>query len=624
MRLDKDLKSSRLPDRRTSVTLLMIAPALVAGCKSHIIDRTDRGVYRLIEDRQQAALGATTNTNIGPESGQITDTGDMYDFTPHPTDPDVPEAFRKPRQDNRAAIETSSEPGAQATIQDPAFAPGEVSQNAEAEEDAPAPLTESIFTEEELPQVTVFGLRDALAYSVRHGREVQDAKEDLYLAALDLTLERHLWTPQFVASIQTEFADYGQVRDFDRAMTAVSDAAVSQRLPYGGEVTARIINTLMRDLGENTTSGESGNFILSADIPLLRGAGKVAYESRYQAERDLIYAVRIYERFRRSFLVAVAAEYFALQGLKMAIYNNYVAYQSRLADWERADFRNRLGQSRDVEEASRARSSFRTAEADLVSAKEQYASALDRFKISIGMPVITLLDVIDQDADEDAKMLDDLLPDIDIMTAVDTAIRLRLDLLNDADQVDDSKRGVLVAKNRILPDLDARGSATMATDPEHLNSMSYNTERTTWRGGIELRLDDRKRERNAYRASLIEMRKAERDYEQSVDTVRADVRRAVRRLEQQRKVRDIQVFNVEENQVRLDANRAQYDLGIKDNRDVVDAEKDLLDARNSLARAIAAYRNAILEFRRDTETLRVTDDGQWEQPESDNPNRTGP
>ncbi|MEK7756565.1 MAG: TolC family protein, partial [Planctomycetota bacterium] len=128
------------------------------------------------------------------------------------------------------------------------------------------------------------------------------------------------------------------------------------------------------------------------------------------------------------------------------------------------------------------------------------------------------------------------------------------------------------------------------------------------------------------RRSLIAMRKAERDFERSVDTVRADVRSAVRRVAQQEKLRTIQVLNVDENQLRMDAARAQYDLGKKDNRDVVDAETALLNARNSLARAVSAYRNAILEFRRDTETLRVTDEGRWERPEAEQPppNPTGP
>jgi len=634
MGLGKGVKSLRVLHRPTTAALLLTASFLGAGCQSYLIDRTDRGVYQVIEDRQKAALGETSNANIGPESGEITKPNEMYSFTPHPTELTIPESFRKPRPSDAApsepgAIETGQGPAlapgdrigtadaqAPAEGQNPAIAPGNPPQPAEEQDDTAALIPKSIFTEEEQSRVTLFGLSDSLAYSMRQAREVQDAKEALYLAALDLTLERHLWTPQFVASVQTEFADYGQVRDFDRAMAVVSDAAVTQRLPYGGEVTARVVNSLMRDLGVHTTSGESGNFILEANIPLFRGAGKVAYESRYEAERELIYAVRTYERFRRSFLVEVATDYFALQGLKMAITNFYVAYRSRQTDWEREDFKNRLGQSNDVFDAMRAQSSFRDAEADLVSAKEQYAFALDRFKIRIGMSVEAPLDVLDQDLDEDAKSLDDLLPDVDVATAVDVAVRLRLDLLNAADQVDDSRRGVLVAKNRILPDLNVTGSATLDTDPEHLNSTSYNTERTTWRGGVELRMDDRKAARNAYRASLIAARKAERDFERSADTVRAEVRSAVRRVVQQEKLRMIQVLNVSENQLRLDAARAQNELGRKDNRDVVEAESDLLDARNSLARAVSAYRNAILGFRRDTETLRVTDDGLWERPEA--------
>lgn len=625
MGLEKRRRTMEVVNRPTTVGFLLIALFPIAGCKSYLIDRTDRGVYRLIEDRQKAALGATSDANIGPESGETgarmapRTSNEMYSFTPHPTDPAIPEPFRKPRQSHSTETAVPSEPGERATDQKPAPAPGAPAQPAANHEDTSAPLSESIFTEEERSQVTVFGLCDALAYSIRHAREVQDAKEALYLAALDLTLERHLWTPQFVTSIQTEFADYGQVREFDRAMSAVSNTAITQRLPYGGEVTARVINSLMRDLGVHATSAETGNFILEASIPLFRGAGKVAYESRYEAERELIYAVRTYERFRRSFLVEVAAEYFNLQGLKASITNSYQAYQTRGKDWEKADFKNRLGQSKDIFEAARVQDSFRDAEADLVSAKEQYASALDRFKISIGMPVESLLDVLDQDADEEAEALDDLLPDVEVATAVDVAIRYRLDLLNAADRVDDARRGVVVAKNRILPDLDASGSVTLDTDPERLNSASYNTERTTWRGGVELRLDDRKTERNAYRGSLIAMRKAERDYERSVDTVRADVRRALRQFEQQEKLREIQTLRVAENELRLEAARAQYDLGKKDNRDVVDSETALLGARNRLARAVADYRNAILEFRRDTETLRVTDDGRWERPEASEP-----
>ncbi|MCH7632776.1 MAG: TolC family protein, partial [Planctomycetes bacterium] len=113
------------------------------------------------------------------------------------------------------------------------------------------------------------------------------------------------------------------------------------------------------------------------------------------------------------------------------------------------------------------------------------------------------------------------------------------------------------------------------------------------------------------RASLVRTRRAERDHDRTVDVVRADVRRALRRITVQQKLRAIQETQVEENELRLEAARAQFDLGQISNRDVVDAEEALLDARNGLASAISSYRSAILEFRRDTGTLRVTDDGQW-------------
>lgn len=654
-------ESCKFAWRMRTSRILLLALVLGAGCQTKIINSTDKQVYQVIAERQRDALGATTNVDIGEETGVIGAADQMYDFAPHPTTLEIPAEFKpkatsapshqgaaqkQVQQDNEAGSETlksgdsetrihaqtdpsvdeeptsrpsNPSPGSQAGTpsNQPDTLPGEAASPPVAgapgsNTDAPPDmLSPDIFTPEQRPNVQTFGLAEALEYAQRHGREVQDAKELLYLEALDLTLERHLWTPQWVAGIQSEFADYGQIRDFDRAMTAVADVAVAQKLPYGGDVTARMVGTLMRDLGAHTTSGESGNFILEANIPLFRGAGRVAYESRYQAERDLIYAVRTYERFRRAFIVDVASEYFNIQLLKSAVANTYKSYENRYLDWEKADFTNRVGQSKSIFEAPRALSSFRQAESALVRAKEAYEASLDRFKIFIGMPVPDLLDVQDQEKDAAAQALDALLPEVAIAEAVEVALRYRLDLLNTADQIDDARRGVLVAKNQILPDLNATGSVALDTDPEQLNSTSYNTERATWRALVQLRMDDRKRERNAYRASLVAMRKSERDYEVAADTVRADVRRAARRVLQQAKLRDIQIANIEENELRLEAARAQFGLGKITNQDVVDAETDLLSARNELAAAISAYRIAILEFRRDTETLRVDENGHW-------------
>lgn len=579
---------------RLAVAFSTIVIALFSvGCGPTILGTADRGVYRLIEKRQRAALGATSEVDIHREDGPVDTNERMYRFTPRPVDADIPEPFQSPR------------PAVDAPVEEDA------ADEADPLDETPRTLTASIFTEEELGRLKTFGLREAVAYAMRRSRTLQSAKEDLYLAALDLTLERHLWTPQFVTSVQADYddSDAGGLRDEERTFTAISDLAVAQRLPYGGEVTAQVIGTLVRDLHEHVSTGESGSAILAADIPLLRGAGRVAYESRYEAERELVYAVRTYERFRRDFFVDVAAQYFDLQRLKASIANTYQSYQSRNKDWEKAAFINRLGRSETVFDATRAKSTLRRAEADLVSAKERYQFALDQFKIFIGMPVERLLTVLDQDADDAASALDRLLPEIDESTATAVALQYRLDLLTAADAIDDAKRGVVIAKNRILPDLNFNASLAVHSDPEHLSATDLNIERRDWHAGLELRMDDRKTERNAYRASFVLLRRAERSYEDFVDTVKAEVRRAIRLIRQQTDLREIQTLNVKENEFRRAAAVASFDLGKSTNQDVVDADNDLLAARNDLADAVAAYRVAILNFRRDTGTLRFTHDG---------------
>ncbi|MFQ5414571.1 MAG: TolC family protein [Phycisphaerae bacterium] len=612
---------------------------LTAGCQQHIIDAADREVYRLIASRQHAALGEVHDTHIGAETGALTGAGAMYSFTPNPLPATLPDAFTTPAP----SLDPSGTTPQPAT-DDPGTA-GRVDEGSEHEAgdgvgadtdrgaedgtdggtpngagvasgtDAPPPTETSETTADATMRIrddaTVFSISDALAYAMRHARELQDAKEDLYLAALDLTLERHLWTPQFVASVRADYADAGRTGDFDRTLSIVSDVSVSQRLPYGGEVVARVVDSLMRDLGTRVTTGEPMSAILSADIPLLRGAGRVAFESRYRAERELIYAVRTYERFRRAFLVDIAGDYFDLQQAKVAIENAQMNLAGNQATYDEAADRERLGQATNIFDARRALSFARRAESTLVTARERYATAVDRFKIRIGMPVTTPLDVVDQKNDVESRAVDALLPDVDEETAIATALRYRLDLRNSADRLDDGRRGVMIAKNRILPDLGFTGSMTVDGDRTQNVSFTFGDEDTTWRAGLRLDVDDRKTERNAYRASLVLLRRAERDHERFADAVRADVRRARRQLVRQRMVRDIEAFNVEENVFREAAATAQVQAGLADNQDLVDARNDLLDARNNLAGATADYRNAILEFRRDTGTLRIDDDGRW-------------
>ena len=586
--------------RTTLCVVCTVSTVLVCGC-STLVERTDRAVYRVIEERQLAALGETHDARIADAPTDVESSGRMYRFNPRSLDPGIPDSF----------IKNPDEPAKRA--RGPAGSAGETGQQPQSKPEPTDDLTARIFSDQQLEHVTLFDLRQAMAYAMHHARDFQDAKEELYLAALDLTLERHLWTPQFEAIVRATYDDAKDDVVMDRALTTISNVSVRQDLPFGGHVGATVIHELVRDVRDRVSRAETGQVILDANVPLLRGAGRVAYETRYRKEREMVYAIRDFERFRRSFLVDVAQRYFDLQLAKASIHNTFKKYLSQRQESEKADCQFKMARI-DISQASRVKSSFRRAAADLVTVKERYESALDRFKIRIGMSVGALLDVMTQEKDESANAVDALLPDVTPDVAIAVALHYRLDLLNSADQWDDARRGVVNAKNNILPDLDFRGSVAFDSDPNRLRGTRFQAERRAWQGLIELRLDDRKTEQNAYRDSQIQLRRAQRRHEEFQDIVRADTRRALRQIAQQDNLKRIEAINVRDNELRLEAAKAHFDLGKKTNQDVVDTEADLLIARNQLARAMAAYRSAILDFRLDTGTLRVTDEGNWQDP----------
>ncbi|UCG31797.1 MAG: TolC family protein [Phycisphaerales bacterium] len=564
--------------RIISLAVLVAGGVVLAGCAEWYAEDADREVYGVIDQRQEQAIGIRSDAYSGKPKGPPRVGSEGYAFAPHPVDPEVPEAFK--RRADEAQIDAAEE--ARAATQ-PATA------------SAPA---------EPVPQPLFMGFEDVIRYAFQNARDYQSRKEDLYLSALDLTLERHLWTPQFIAEVESNFVNYGQIRDFDRAMDTIANVAATQRLPLGGQVSAQLISTFMRDLGRHITSQESSELILSADIPLLRGAGRVALETRYQAERDLIYAVREFERQRRSFFVDVASDYFDLLVQRQVVKNAEFSVASFEEDYERAKALNEAGRV-DILEVQRAEQNLLQSQNDVVNEQARFENLLDQFKIRIGMLVRERLELVEEDVDVP-------VPSVTVDEAIDTALRSRLDLITELDRVADAQRGVRVAANQLLPDLNLSGNVTFDTHPEKLGYYDFNEERATWRGNVTLGLPvDRKIERNEYRRSLIGLRRAERNYELQADTVRQEVRRAVRTFFEARRSLEIQELNIELATQWREAAAVKFELGLVNNLAKVDAENALRGARDQYAAALARYRVAVLAFRRDTETLRIEEDGMW-------------
>lgn len=614
--------------RRAARWLAAMSIPFAAGC-AQLVRVTDREVAEAIAARQRQVLAEVSNTRLADADSALPEPGaSAYRMTPGDEPIAVPPEFDQPDTSNMRGDTDTTAASAPALVPAANRArPGAESAPASGPA-ASAPVNRAAILEEAQRgprgfRKQVFTLTDALAYAQQRQREYLNAREDLYLSALALTLERHLWTPQFAADLREVYGNFGEVTNFDQATRFVSDLSVAQRLPYGGQFTAGAVSTLIRDMKRTITASEGSQARLELEIPLLRGAGHVAREDLIQLERDLTYAVRDYERFRRRQLVGVARSYFDLLRSKQAVLDGETSLRNAFNDFERTEALTAAEQATPLD-VGRAEQRLLSESNRLAQLREGFRADVDQFKILIGMPVeeqIGLEDLENIESIERAieagqyPLLRRPVAAGDIALALRTAEQLRLDIQNLRDQIDDAKRGVAVARNALLPDLSLNSSLVFDTDPEHYKLGGFESARATWRSELILAMNDRFRERNQFRAALIDVRRSQRFYEEQLERMRAEVLAAVNQIRLQEQLVEIQRRNLSVAQKQSEFAQIQFEEGLIDNRDKVEADDAFVRAQNDLNLAKTSRWSALLNFRLATDTLRVDESGvQHESP----------
>ncbi len=153
-------------------------------------------------------------------------------------------------------------------------------------------------------------LEQAAELAMFNSREYEDQRENLYLAALPVTQERFAFMSQFFAAQQATRALAGREAAGGPAnnWSLNNGVGLSKILPTGALLLLNFSNQTVFDFlnPKSSTSVTMLNF--NAIQPLLRNGGEaVALESLTQAERNLLYQIRNYARFRKELYVAIAS-----------------------------------------------------------------------------------------------------------------------------------------------------------------------------------------------------------------------------------------------------------------------------------------------------------------------------
>jgi hypothetical protein len=493
----------------------------------------------------------------------------------------------------------------------PTAAELDVETDPNTEAPTPAEIFEGLepVTSEDAASVLKLDLTKTLAYAIEFSPEYRNQKESLFLDALSLLLVKHRWGPRFFDDVTARVSGTPEAGDHDQALTLINDFRVTQRLPYGGEVAASalvdFVNTLRSEVGDEGET-QSARLGLSVSIPLLRGAGLIAQEDLIQSERNLIYAARDFEQFRRSFLVDIATDYFDLLQAQQQIINRQLQLENVTAFAQRAEALAEAGRQPYID-AQEAQTEVLSSQDSLISARQSYALSLDRFKVRLGIPATQVIDVQSAEIIVPTLLLE---PD----KAQRAALTYRLDLQTRRDLVGDAQRAVKNARNGLLPDLDFDAAIGINTDPDKDRAgVDFDAGASNYSAGLRLGVPlDRREEEIGVRRALISLERAKRQYDLDRNNVTLTVRDSIRRIRQATFTLELQDRNIAIAEQRFRGVRLR-ERNLRPS-DVIDAQQRLLDARNRRDQAERDLRVSLLQFLRETGQLRVTSDGQWLPP----------
>ena len=608
------------------IMVLYLAIGFLSGCRSpqdHRI-KADKVAYDIIEQKQKEALGESKGFSIERPSDILRRRLLVDQNLPHSSETSLGADRLKP-------IEHWPEKGYPV-------------DGDKAEPNMVIPAGEPL----------TLSLTQALQVAARNSFEYQAKKEEIFRTALDLDLERDAFRDTFYSQLEYLVSTDSSGNRTVSGTEAGGAAGWSRKLASGAELSS----ALAVDLANLLTMGGASSVGLAADasvsIPLLRGSGShIVTESLTQAERNVIYAIYGFERFKRTFAVSVAREYLSVLRQMDEVGNAEENYSSSITSARRSRRLAEAGRLSEIQLDQAVQNELR-ARNRWISAQEQFKNRLDAFKTSLGLPpdawieldrqdleqmrvpALKLVDKISREAKSESQIHQPTPPadapvemvppsaedagpwEIDESLAVRLALEKRMDLRTAMDSVYDSQRRVVIAADALGAELTLLGTADLggrrSVGSAGVDDAQLRFDKGRYAGLLTLDLPlERTAERNNYRKSLINLEKAVRDVQILEDEIKLSIRNELRTLLESRESLNIQAQSVVVAQKRVRSSNLFLEAGKAEIRDLLEAQDALLSAQNSLTAAVIGYRVAELELQRDVGLLEVDAQGLWRE-----------
>lgn len=455
----------------------------------------------------------------------------------------------------------------------------------------------------------VLTLPEAVETAITNSRTYQSEMERLYSEALFLSLERHEFDPIYFGNGSFDYEN----DDGLHSIAGFFTIGFNRMLSTGADLSVAMSTNLFRVVsGGNASEIAASALTASLVQPLMRGAGEfVTLENLTQAERDMVYAIRDFVRFRREFSVTIAQDYFDLLRLRDQVKNARNNFLS-------LEIQNRIvvnlaaaGMSSSIE-VDQSTSQVLSARDAWLRSIASYERGLDLYKFQLGIPTDARIETV---TEELIRIRDEALEQVKFTEQEATAIALenRIDLKNTTERVDDARRRIIIAEDLLKPGMDLILDYRAGSDGDtQLFDFADGPKR--YSAGVDVDLPfDRKSERNIYRQSFINLAAALRARQETEDRIKLEIREALRAIELAERRYQIQMNSLMVAERRVERDSLLLEAGRAITRDVLESQAALLEAQDSVTDALVDSYNARLDLYLAMDTLRIDDSGLWSE-----------
>ncbi len=353
------------------LNLLVLLQLSVAGCsRTRYRQAADAESYGLIQSRQVDPLWTLPDRAVEPSRNSRMYLANEKDCGPKPPDDAAAHCYMVKPDGKR--IHYYDKRSTRGNVENPHWI-DVLPRNADGEIKLTQPL--------------------AIDLGLLNSRDYQTEFERVYLTALNLSGNRFEFDTQWFGGGGTQFTASGKNLGNSRLLTVSDRLGFDRSLAGGGQFATDVLNGLSWDFGSGGFQRGSASVVSTFTQPLLRGAFRhVRLENLTQAERDLLYQVREFARFRRLFYVDLTEQYLGLLTQTQSIRNTRTNVENLKQNLIEHEFYSALKVVSQVQ-VDQVFQQYQNGRRNLIAAEQGLITLEDQYKFALGLPAWVTFEV---------------------------------------------------------------------------------------------------------------------------------------------------------------------------------------------------------------------------------------